>query len=206
MKSELHMKRYFDIIMSSALLISLWPLMILTALLVRYKLGSPVVFRQLRPGLNGKPFVMYKFRTLSDKKDRFGNLMPDSMRMTPLGNLLRKTSLDELPELINVLKGDMSLVGPRPLLMQYLERYNSYQALRHNVKPGITGWAQVNGRNALDWMKKFQLDVWYVQNQSFRLDIKILYLTIFQVFRCRGIHQEGQATAEEFMGNTDYEQ
>jgi sugar transferase EpsL len=200
------MKRAFDFSMALILLVVLLPLLGAIAALVRAKLGSPVMFRQTRPGLNGTPFLMYKFRTLTDERDDKGILLPDARRMTRLGSLLRKLSLDELPELTNVLKGDMSLVGPRPLLVQYLKRYTKEQARRHNVKPGITGWAQVNGRNSISWEEKFKLDVWYVDNQSIRLDMKILILTILQVCRRDGINQEGQVTAEEFMGEPGNEQ
>jgi sugar transferase EpsL len=200
------MKRAFDFFMALILLVVLLPLLGAIAALVRAKLGSPVMFRQTRPGLNGTPFLMYKFRTLTDERDDKGILLPDARRMTRLGSLLRKLSLDELPELTNVLKGDMSLVGPRPLLVQYLKRYTKEQARRHNVKPGITGWAQVNGRNSISWEEKFKLDVWYVDNQSIRLDMKILILTILQVCRRDGINQEGQVTAEEFMGESGNEQ
>ena len=179
------------------------PLLALVALLVRLKLGSPVLFRQMRPGLHGRPFTMLKFRTMTDARDASGQLLPDSQRLTPFGRFLRSTSLDELPELINVLKGDMSLVGPRPLLMQYLERYTPEQRRRHEVRPGITGWAQVNGRNALSWERKFELDVWYVDHQSPWLDLKIIFMTVWKIFRRDGISQPGQATAEEFRGQLD---
>ena len=198
------MNRFFDFSIALILFVVFMPLLAAIALLVRYRLGSPVLFRQTRPGLNGSPFLMYKFRTLTDEMDENGILLPDACRMTRFGALLRKLSLDELPELINVLKGDMSLVGPRPLLMQYLKRYSVDQARRHDVKPGITGWAQINGRNSISWLEKFKLDVWYVDNQSFRLDVKILILTIVQVYKREGVHQEGHVTAEEFMGNKDY--
>jgi sugar transferase EpsL len=198
------MKRMFDFSIAFMAFVVLLPLLLAIAALVRAKLGAPVFFRQTRPGLHGIPFLMYKFRTLTDEKDKNGTLLPDAYRMTRFGALLRKLSLDELPELINVLKGDMSLVGPRPLLIQYLKRYSTDQARRHDVKPGITGWAQINGRNSISWPEKFKLDVWYVDNQSFRLDVKILVLTIVQVYKREGVHQEGHVTAEEFMGNTDY--
>ena len=198
------MKRAFDFSMAFMLFSVFMPMLAAIAMLVRAKLGFPVLFRQTRPGLNGSPFLMYKFRTLTDERDDKGILLPDARRMTRFGALLRKLSLDELPELINVLKGDMSLVGPRPLLMQYLKRYSTDQARRHDVKPGITGWAQINGRNSISWPEKFKLDVWYVENQSFRLDVKILILTIVQVYKREGVHQEGHATAEEFMGDADY--
>lgn len=161
-------------------------------------MGQPVLFRQKRPGLNGKPFDLLKFRTMTEDRDEKGDLLPDRSRLTRLSRLVRSTSLDELPELFNVLKGDMSLVGPRPLLMRYLERYTPEQMRRHEVKPGITGWAQVNGRNALTWEEKFKLDVWYVDNQSFWLDLKIIALTIWKLIKREGINQPGQATAAEF--------
>jgi len=164
-------------------------------------MGRPVLFKQMRPGLNAKPFYMYKFRTMTNEKDEQGNPLSDEQRLTRLGRFLRSTSLDELPELFNVLKGDMSLVGPRPLLMQYLARYTPEQARRHEVKPGITGWAQVNGRNAITWEEKFALDVWYVDNWSLWLDIKILAMTVVKVFKREGISAKGEATMPEFMGN-----
>lgn len=167
---------------------------------MRIKIGTPVLFTQERPGLYGKAFCVYKFRTMTNEKDTSGNLLPDADRLVPFGRFLRSTSLDELPELINVLKGDMSLVGPRPLLMEYLERYTPEQARRHEVRPGITGWAQVNGRNALSWEEKFQLDVWYVDNRSLWLDIKILFLTLWKTIKRENISQEGQATMSKFMG------
>ena len=182
----------------------MFPVFMVTAVLVRYRLGAPVLFKQMRPGIHGKPFIMYKFRSMTDQRDINGALLPDADRITRLGSFLRKSSLDELPELINVLKGDMSLVGPRPLLMQYLKRYTFQQAKRHNVKPGITGWAQVNGRNSISWEDKFKKDVWYVENQTFWLDMKILFLTLVQVYKRDGIHQEGHVTAEEFMGEVDH--
>jgi len=195
------MKRLFDIAVSLLTLVMLSPLMMLLAFLTWILLGSPVFFRQQRPGLHGKPFRLYKFRTLTDACDEAGNLLPDNLRLTPFGKFLRSTSLDELSELINVLKGDMSLVGPRPLLMRYLDRYTPEQARRHEVRPGLTGWAQVNGRNSIAWDERFKLDVWYVDNRSFLLDLRILWLTIRNVIRREGINQPGQATMEEFMGN-----
>ncbi len=162
--------------------------------------GKPFFF-QLRPGRNGKIFKIIKFKTMNDKKDTSGNLLPDADRLTKIGNFVRKTSLDEIPQLLNVIKGDMSLIGPRPLLPQYLELYNNFQMRRHEVKPGITGWAQVNGRNAISWQKKFEYDVWYVDNISFMLDCKILLLTVLKVFKSEGINEEGQATSQEFKGN-----
>ncbi len=200
------MKRFFDFSIALIAVVTLTPILLCLAILVRFKLGSPVLFRQIRPGLYGKPFTMYKFRSMTDARDAKGSLLPDVDRFTRFSSFLRKSSLDELPELVNVLKGDMSLVGPRPLLMQYLKRYSAEQARRHNVKPGITGWAQINGRNSISWEKKFKLDLWYVDNQSFWLDMKILTLTIAQVYKSEGIHQDGHVTAEEFMGESDHGQ
>jgi len=194
-------KRLFDLLLAVPTLVVLSPLLTVLALLVRVNLGAPVLFRQTRPGLHGKPFILYKFRTMTDARDAQGNLLPDAERLTAFGRFLRATSLDELPELWNVLKGDMSLVGPRPLLMQYLDRYTPEQARRHEVRPGITGWAQVNGRNALTWEQKFALDVWYVDHVSFWLDIKIIALTFWKILKREGINQPGQATAEEFFGS-----
>ena len=179
----------------------LLPVFVWIAVLVRMNLGSPVIFRQMRPGKNGQPFMIYKFRSLTGDTDAQGNPLPDEDRFTRFSNILRRTSLDELPELFNVLKGDMSLVGPRPLLMQYLDRYNREQARRHDIRPGITGWAQVNGRNAISWEEKFKLDVWYVDHHTFLLDIKILLLTLVQVFKRHGIQETGHVTAREFLGN-----
>lgn len=195
------MKRIFDValILLSAPLIM--PAGLLIALCVALKLGRPALFIQTRPGLNGKPFRMYKFRTMTDERDTNGQLLPDHVRLTRFGRLLRSTSLDELPELLNVLRGEMSLVGPRPLLMQYLALYNDHQRRRHEVRPGITGWAQINGRNAISWEQKFDLDVWYVDNHSLWLDIRILFLTIWKVFKRDGISQEGEATAAPFTGS-----
>jgi sugar transferase EpsL len=193
-------KRIFDLILIIPALVVLVPVLAAAALVVRIKLGSPVLFRQMRPGFQGKPFELYKFRTMTDARGHDGALLPDAARLTRFGQFLRAASLDELPELLNVLKGDMSLVGPRPLLMQYLDRYTLEQARRHEAKPGITGWAQVNGRNALTWEEKFKLDVWYVDNQSFWLDIKIIFMTIWKILKREGINQQGQATMEEFKG------
>jgi len=201
MRSKSRLKRVLDLVVSIMVLILVSPVLCMMALIIRFKLGAPVIFRQVRPGLRGEPFKMYKFRTMNDKQDEEGKLLPDAERLTRLGNFLRSASLDELPEFINVVKGDMSLVGPRPLLMQYLDRYTPEQARRHEVKPGITGWAQVNGRNALSWEGKFALDVWYVDNQSFWLDLRILGMTIWKVFRREGISSEGCATMDEFMGS-----
>ena len=194
-------KRLFDVIASAIVLIMLSPVIFFIALLIRRNLGSPVLFRQTRPGLLGKPFDMVKFRTMLDVVDESGNPLPDEGRLTPFGKFLRATSLDELPELWNVLRGDMSLVGPRPLLMEYLPLYSEGQMRRHEVRPGITGWAQVNGRNALSWEKKFMLDVWYVNNQSLWLDIKILFMTVKKVLIRDGIAADGHVTTEKFKGN-----
>jgi sugar transferase EpsL len=192
--------RIFDLALTIQGAVVIFPVILVTTLLVRLKIGSPVLFSQDRPGLHGMPFRIYKFRTMTDQRDAEGNLLPDSERLIPFGRFLRSTSLDELPALINVLRGDMSLVGPRPLLMEYLDRYSSEQARRHNVRPGITGWAQVNGRNALSWEEKFTLDVWYVDNWSLWLDVKILFLTLWKTVRREDISQEGQATMTEFLG------
>lgn len=194
-------KRLFDLALAVPALVILSSVLVVLALLVRITLGSPVLFRQIRPGIQGKPFELYKFRTMNSKCDLDGNLLPDAERLTKFGRLLRSTSIDELPELFNVLKGHMSLVGPRPLLMQYLERYTPGQARRHEVKPGLTGWAQVNGRNAITWEEKFKLDVWYVDRVSLVLDIKIIWMTIWKILKREGITQEGQATMEEFRGS-----
>lgn len=197
-------KRLLDLALTIPILILLAPLLALLGLLVRLKLGSPVLFRQQRPGLHGHPFTLLKFRTMTDTRDAQGNLLPDEDRLTQFGQLLRSTSLDELPELINVLKGEMSLVGPRPLLMQYLGRYTAEQMRRHEVKPGITGWAQVNGRNDIPWAEKFALDVWYVEHQSLWLDLKIITLTPWKTFKREGISRQGYITAPEFMGTADH--
>ena len=194
-------KRVFDFTLALTLLILFSPIMVLAALVVRIKLGSPILFRQRRPGLNAKPFTVYKFRTMTEEKDEAGNLLPDAKRLNGTGKTLRKLSLDELPQLINVLKGDMSFVGPRPLLMQYLDLYSPFQARRMEVIPGITGWAQVNGRNATSWEQRFKHDVWYVDNCSFLLDMKILGLTFLATLKQEGINQQGQATMEYFKGN-----
>lgn len=194
------LKRAFDIVCSTLALLLLWPVLLILCVLVRIKLGSPVFFRQQRPGLHGKPFMMIKFRTMLDACDGQGNPLPDDVRLTRFGRMLRATSLDELPELWNVLKGDMSLVGPRPLLMDYLPLYSPEQARRHEVRPGITGWAQINGRNALSWPDKFALDVWYVDHRTLLLDIRILLLTVRKVFVREGISAEGHATTTRFTG------
>jgi len=199
------LKRLIDLIFGFLALLVLFPIVGIVAWKIRKNLGSPVLFKQVRPGKDGKPFEMVKFRTMRDAVDAHGNPLPDSERLTPFGNWLRSTSLDELPELWNVLKGDMSLVGPRPLLMEYLSLYNSEQYRRHEVRPGVTGWAQVNGRNAISWEEKFKLDVWYVNNQSFWLDIKILWLTVKKVLVRDGISAEGEATMSKFTGTVESE-
>ncbi|WP_201582645.1 sugar transferase [Psychrobacter jeotgali] len=196
-------KRLFDITAATAAIVALSPVYAITAYKVKKNLGSPVLFRQTRPGLYGKPFEMVKFRTMKDAVDSEGNPLPDSERLTDFGKALRNSSLDELPELWNVLKGDMSLVGPRPLMMQYLPLYNEEQARRHDVRPGITGLAQVNGRNAIGWLEKFELDTWYVDNQSLLLDAKILVKTVYKVLSRDDINEDGQATASPFRGNTN---
>lgn len=195
------MKRIFDFITAMITLCFLWPIILVVALLIWLKLGSPILFKQTRPGLNGKPFVMLKFRSMLNAIDEKGNTLLDAQRLTRFGRILRSTSLDELPGLINVLKGDMSLVGPRPLLMEYLPLYSAEQARRHHVKPGITGWAQINGRNAISWEDKFKLDVWYVDNCTLWLDIKILFLTVKKVFVREGISAAGEATMSKFTGS-----
>jgi len=197
------LKRLLDFVVALLALVLLSPLLFLLAVWIRLAMGSPVLFRQTRPGLHGRPFTMYKFRTMTDARDAEGNLLPDEQRLTRFGRFLRSTSLDELPELINVLKGEMSLVGPRPLLMKYLDRYTPEQFRRHEVKPGITGWAQVNGRNAISWEEKFKLDVWYVDNWDLWLDLKILLMTLVKVFRREGISHGSQATMPEFRGRGD---
>ncbi|MCM3724921.1 sugar transferase [Neobacillus cucumis] len=195
------MKRLFDFTIALILFVGLSPIFVVIAFLIKLKLGSPVIFRQMRPGLDAVPFCLYKFRTMTDEKDEQGELLQDCIRLTPFGRFLRKFSLDEFPQLWNVIKGDLSLVGPRPLLLDYLPLYTKEQSSRHKVKPGITGWAQVNGRNALTWEKKFELDVWYVRNQSFLLDMKILFLTVYKVIMSEGINQPGNATMENFRGS-----
>lgn len=194
------MKRLFDLVISVVALVLFAPVIALLVLAIRYNMGSPVFFRQMRPGLNGKPFEMIKFRTMRDAKDANGVPLPDAARLTKFGQFLRSTSLDELPELWNVVKGDMSLVGPRPLLMEYLALYSPEQARRHDVRPGVTGYAQVNGRNSLSWDEKFKLDVWYVDNQSFWLDISILWMTVAKVLARDGISANGEATMTKFTG------
>jgi len=194
-------KRLIDICGSSVGIIVVSPLLVFLYYLIRLKLGSPVFFKQKRPGLKGKTFIFYKFRTMTNKRDSHDYLLPDKDRIIPLGNFLRKTSLDELPSLFNVLRGDMSLVGPRPLLVEYLDLYSPEQARRHEVKPGITGWAQINGRNSISWGEKFELDLWYVENHSIWLDIKLILLTIYKVLKREGINQAIDLTMERFNGN-----
>ena len=195
-----YFKRILDIVCSLGFILCFWWLYIVVAILVKRKLGSPVIFKQQRPGLNGRIFTMYKFRSMTDAKDKDGNLLSDAERLPRFGKLLRATSLDEIPEFINVLKGDMSLIGPRPLLVEYLERYNDEQKRRHEVRPGVTGWAQVNGRNAISWEEKFKYDVEYVDKLNFLLDMKIVFLTIKKIVVKEGISQEGNATMEKFTG------
>ncbi|MFV0516153.1 MAG: sugar transferase [Aminipila sp.] len=196
-------KRMTDIIVSTIAIILLMPILVVVYFLVTMKLGTPAIFKQERPGLNEKIFTMYKFRSMTDEKDINGELLSDEIRLTQFGKLLRKTSLDELPELFNILKGDMSFIGPRPLLVRYLDRYTKHQARRHEVRPGLTGWAQINGRNAISWEEKFELDVWYVDNWSLWLDIKIFFKTFAKVFEKEGISSSEHATMEEFMGSED---
>lgn len=196
------MKRLSDCIISLLALIILSPTIAITALLIRKKIGSPVFFNQERPGKNGSVFKVYKFRTMTEERDMNGELLPDEVRLTSFGKLVRKLSLDELPQLMNVLRGDMSFVGPRPLLVEYLPLYNERQARRHELRPGITGWAQVNGRNSISWEERFELDIWYVENRTFWLDIKILFMTVLKVFKSEGISQDGQATMSKFTGST----
>ena len=200
---EKYIKRLLDILLSGCGLIVLSPVLLVTAVLVRCKLGSPVIFCQERPGKDEKIFKLYKFRSMTDTRDENGKLLPDEVRLTKFGRLLRSTSLDELPELWNIFKGDMSIVGPRPLLVRYLPLYNEEQKHRHDVRPGLTGWAQVNGRNAISWEEKFRLDVWYVQHLSFCLDVKTVFLTVKKVFCREGISSETAATMEEFKGERE---
>jgi lipopolysaccharide/colanic/teichoic acid biosynthesis glycosyltransferase len=195
------LKRIFDLVASGAALLALSPVLLVIAALVRLFLGAPVLFRQERPGMRGRPFQLVKFRTMTEAQDAAGRLLPDTARLTRFGKFLRSTSMDELPELWNVIKGDMSLVGPRPLLTEYLPLYNARQSRRHEVKPGLTGWAQVNGRNALSWEDRFELDVWYVENHSLLLDLKIIWMTLGIVLKRRGIRHEGSATMERFRGS-----
>jgi lipopolysaccharide/colanic/teichoic acid biosynthesis glycosyltransferase len=195
------LKRLFDVTAASAGLLVLSPVIAVIALVIRRSIGSPVLFRQVRPGLHGRPFTMVKFRTMRDATDENGNPLPDDQRMTRVGSILRSTSLDELPELWNVVKGEMSLVGPRPLLMQYLDRYTPEQMRRHEARPGVTGWAQINGRNAIGWDARLAMDVWYVDNRTFLLDIKIIALTLLKVFKRDGVAADGHVTMPEFMGS-----
>ena len=197
------LKRLFDILVAGSILLLTLPLILATALAVRLSLGAPVLLQQARPGKDSIPFLFYKFRTMTEERDAAGFLLPDERRLTPFGRWLRSSSLDELPQLINVLKGDMSLVGPRPLLMEYLPLYSPQQARRHDVRPGITGWAQVNGRNALSWEERFRLDVWYVDHRSLLLDLRILLLTVLRILQAKDITQPGQATMSRFAGSGD---
>lgn len=201
-----YVKRFFDIVSSLLAIIVLSPLLLVIAILVRIKLGSPVLFKQERPGKDEKIFTLMKFRTMTDERDENGELLPDEVRLTKFGKFLRSTSIDELPELFNILKGNMSVIGPRPLLVQYLPRYNTHQHRRHEVRPGLSGWAQVNGRNAISWQEKFNLDVEYVDNYSLFMDIKILFMTVINVFKRDGISSETSATMEEFMGDDKVEE
>ena len=194
------MKRTFDLIVSITVLVIALPLMAGLALIIVWKMGRPVLFKQKRPGLNGQPFMLYKFRTMTDGKDADGKLLSDSERLTPFGIFMRSLSLDELPQLINVIRGDLSLVGPRPLLMHYLVLYNETQKKRHMVKPGITGWAQVNGRNSITWEEKFEMDVWYAENRTFLTDLRIILMTVKKVLQREGITEEGESTASAFQG------
>ncbi|GAB4268950.1 MAG: sugar transferase [Candidatus Rifleibacteriota bacterium] len=201
--SSATIKRLMDVTVSALLLLLLSPILLFLAFLIRRKIGLPILFRQKRTGLNGKTFEILKFRTMSNTRDKNGKLLADKQRLCSFGQALRKLSIDELPELINVLRGEMSLVGPRPLLPEYLPLYDKFQMRRHEVLPGITGWAQINGRNAITWQKKFELDVWYVDNRTFMLDIKILFLTLWKVLRKEGVSQPGHETVEPFRGNDD---
>ncbi|WP_289780538.1 sugar transferase [Staphylococcus hyicus] len=195
------MKRTFDLVIASLIFMYSLPLFMFTSVLIRIFIGKGVLFKQVRPGKNGYPFKLYKFRTMTNAKSTDGELLPDHLRMTKLGSIIRSSSIDELPQLVNVIKGDLSLVGPRPLLMEYLPLYNEEQRKRHNVKPGITGWAQINGRNTISWDQKFKLDVWYVENQSFKLDLYILYKTFQKVIQKKDISAENHVTVEKFRGN-----
>jgi len=195
------LKRIFDFFASAVAIVVFSPVLLVLYWMIKRKLGRPVLFTQQRPGLNGKPFQMIKFRTMTDARDGDGNLLPDAVRLTPFGRFLRAASLDELPELFNIFKGNMSVVGPRPLLMEYLPLYSERQARRHEVRPGLTGWAQINGRNALTWEEKFELDVWYVENRSFWLDLKIIFLTVKKVLVREGISAAGEATMTRFLGS-----
>ena len=196
-------KRLLDILISAIILMLASPLLLLTAVLIFLSYGTPIFFKHERPGKDGLPFKLIKFRSMRDARDQEGNVLPDAERITRLGQFIRRTSIDELPEFYNVLRGDMSLVGPRPLLMQYLQRYSAEQARRHDVLPGVTGWAQINGRNAISWDDKFKYDLWYIDHWTFWLDVKIIFLTIWKVLKGDGISQPGRATMDEFMGNSD---
>jgi len=196
-------KRTLDILLSFLFLIIFSPAMVALAVVIFIKMGRPVLFKQMRPGYKAKPFYLYKFRTMNYKRDNGGKLLSDDLRLTPLGRFLRKYSLDELPQLFNIIKGELSFVGPRPLLMSYLEKYNEDQSRRHEVKPGITGWAQINGRNAISWEERFKLDVWYVDNRSLLIDLKILGITIIKVLKAEGISGEGSLTMKEFNGSNE---
>jgi len=198
-------KRGADFVVAFLGLLIAAPLMVAVALVVKYSMGRPVLFRQMRPGRHGKPFMLLKFRTMANAKDANGQDLPDGMRLTPVGKFLRSTSLDELPQLLNVFLGEMSFVGPRPLLMEYLDRYNERQAHRHDVRPGITGWAQINGRNAASWADRLEMDAWYAEHQSLALDLKILWRTFFKVFKREGVSQYGHVTCEKFMGDAEAE-
>lgn len=195
------MKRVFDLTGAAAGLMIAAPLMVAAAAVLRTAIGPPVIFKQVRPGLGGRPFTLYKFRTMTNERDEAGQLLPDAERMTPVGEWLRRSSLDELPQLLNVVKGDLSIVGPRPLLTAYLPLYSERQQKRHDVRPGITGWAQVNGRNTIPWQDRLEMDVWYVENQSLCLDIKIVLMTVMKVLKRDGISQEGESTVQPFLGN-----
>lgn len=201
-----YIKRILDIISSLLAIIILSPLLAVTAVLVKTKLGSPVLFKQERPGKDEKIFTLMKFRTMTDERDENGELLPDEVRLTKFGKFLRSTSIDELPELFNILKGDMSVIGPRPLLVEYIPRYNEHQHRRHEVRPGLSGWAQVNGRNSISWEEKFDLDVEYVDNYSFAMDVKILFMTVLNVLKKEGISSETSATMEVFMGTPEKEE
>ncbi|MBK69675.1 MAG: hypothetical protein CMF54_07795 [Legionellales bacterium] len=195
-----YFKKLFDLLISIVLLIILFPLIFFISVIILFSIGSPILFKQKRPGKNGEIFKIYKFRTMKNTKDKSGNLLPDKLRQTRFGNFLRRASLDEIPELLNVIKGEMSLVGPRPLMISYLELYNDFQARRHEVLPGITGWAQVNGRNKISWEEKFKLDVWYIDNWSLILDLKIIYITIIKVFMMKDINQTSDVSMDPFLG------
>lgn len=203
LKGKVRMKRLFDLVVSLTLLIMFFPVMTVISFIIRWKMGSPILFKQKRPGQYEKPFYLYKFRTMNSLINHQGKMLDDAQRITKLGTFLRKYSLDELPQLINVIKGNLSLVGPRPLLMEYLPLYTKEQSIRHHVKPGITGWAQINGRNTVTWEERFKLDRWYVENQSFLLDIKILFLTLIKVIKKEGITQQDHVSMEKFTGTKE---